>query len=139
MVCGLDALKAGPFERLPNDALAMQAVHENQVRHTWLEYRSMSHLTNEDEKPKEVQHMNCLKCRQPRIVATRTPDPQRPEIVSYFFNYGHDERCYITDPEQRKTLLQTLGRYIDGAGPIEEKVDAKGATQKAGVSASLKL
>lgn len=111
LVCSQPSLETRPFEKLPGDAIAMEAIHENDIRHTWTEYRSIDDLGK--RKDNEPTLINCPKCGKEGRVNSFHEDATRPEFVSYYVWHGsNDNRCYIRDSKQREQVLKTLGRYI---------------------------
>ena len=124
IVCGHIALQIRPFEMLPNNAVAVEAIHENNVRHTWTEYKSMEDL-GKRTKPAPIR-VTCPKCEKIGRVGSYRHNKTQPELVSYYVIHGSvKDRHYITDPKQRESLLKTLGRYIGPQHTPKQKLEPK--------------
>jgi hypothetical protein len=115
VVCSEEALQIRPFEILPNNAMAMEAIHKDNLKHTWTEYRSQQDLGRRTEAQPIM--MKCPECGQIGRLGSYREDNTRQEFVTYYIKHGKGQTNkgthYIKDPIQREQLLRELGRYID--------------------------
>lgn len=115
VVCGQEAIQTRPFEILPNNAMAMEAIHNDNLKHTWTEYRSQQDLGRRTEAQPIM--IKCPECEQIGRLGSYREDNTRQEFVTYYIKHGKGQTNkgthYIKDPMQREQLLRELGRYID--------------------------
>jgi hypothetical protein len=115
VVCGQEAIQTRPFEILPNNAMAMEAIHNDNLKHTWTEYRSQQDLGRRTEAQPIM--IKCPECEQIGRLGSYRQDNTRQEFVTYYIKHGKGQTNkgthYIKDRIQREQLLRELGRYID--------------------------
>jgi hypothetical protein len=121
-VCDLEAESIVHVEKLPNNGIAINAIHTDGQIHSWSEYSTSSIGSSARNSSKIII---CPKCGKKGRVNSFRPYKQKQEYVRYYIRHkqikgfwGRDkkmqryERCYINDPVQRTILLKKLGRYI---------------------------
>jgi len=116
-----------PFERLPNDGLAMRAVHaDGTTLHTWCIYGSFSDIGRRRTKEHRVR-MRCPRrgCNKIGIIGWLRPDLSQPEKIEYHISHGISKkekfssgrpkeiRHHFSKKPERDLLLKKLGRYIE--------------------------
>jgi hypothetical protein len=125
LVCEQEAIAVRPFEILPNNAIAMDAIHDNNIKHTWTEYRSQNDLGRKlVQSPRE---MTCPMCGKKGRLGSYRKDNLHQEFVTYYIKHGRDQTNrgthYITNPKQREQLIRRLGRYIEISGGENGKAE----------------
>lgn len=89
----------------------MEAIHENNIKHTWTEYKSIEDVGK--RKKRNPTKVKCPKCHRTGRAASFRRDMTKPEFVSYYMAHDDGTRCHIIKPEDRDKLLKKLGRYIE--------------------------
>jgi|SRR5580765_656281 len=121
-ICGQAGSKDA-IERLPHHAILMKIQHEDGTEHKWAQRNSLEGIGLHRIKKNPVR-MHCPKCGRIGRISGYHPNPREPAIEYLIVHekvkgtWGKDKstkkrrRCYITEQEQRNTILKKLGRYI---------------------------
>lgn len=124
LVCDLEG-ESQPVERLPNGGIRFRMVHSDGKIHEWGQFPSIGILLKDEKATPKLRRLVCPKCGKRGRINGFTPKGKPPSVVEYVVvhekiagtwgkegKHPKQRRCYITDPEQRDTVLKKLGRYI---------------------------
>lgn len=114
-----------PIELLPEHGTVIQALHPDGTTHKWTRFNSIAEIGRHRIAP-DPKIVVCPKCGDKgRVNNFRRYTGKSASTINYVIvhepiggTWGKSKiqkrnRCYINDPEQRKTLLRSLGRLIE--------------------------